>query len=380
MNFPSNEEILEICKNGEDSTIEFKEIFTKDLISELVAFANTKGGLLLIGINDDGDIVGVKTDEISELKKKISNISNETTPPLNPHIKSYTFQDKTILVVLIEQGDEKPYFTTKQECWTRRGESKRKATPNELRRLFSVGIRMSEDERLTRAAIDDDLNESKFRIVFENNILRNDEQQDISTSQLIENCNLGKDGKLNISGLLLFGKQIQNYLPSAYIKIMSFYGNNIEDDSYIEKIDAKGSLDEQFQTSISFLKRNLKSIKSADGFNANSRLEISIIAIEEAIVNALFHRDYSFSSPIMIFLFQDRLEIISYGALVNHLDITKIKNGNSIARNPILVSFGQYLLPYSGIGSGIKRIVKEHLKVEFRNDEDGNKFSTIFYR
>jgi ATP-dependent DNA helicase RecG len=380
MNFPSYQEVLEICKNGEDSTIEFKEKYTKELISELIAFANTKGGFVFIGINDDGEIVGIKQNEIKELKNTISNISNETTPALSPDFKLYTINEKHILVILIEQGDEKPYFTTKSECWIRRGESKRRAKPNELRRFFSNTRRISEDERLTRAKIDNALNESKFRIFFDNHKLRNDDQQDMPTPQLIENFNLGKNGNLSIGGLLLFGKQIQDYMPNALIKIVSFYGNNIEDNEYIEKIEAKGSLDEQFEIAMSFLKRNLKRIKSEDGFNANSKLEISLIAIEEAIVNALFHRDYTYESAINIFLFQDRLEIISPGALPNHLDIIKIKNGISIARNPILVSFGQYLLPYSGIGSGVKRILKEHKKVEFKNDENNNRFITIFYR
>ncbi len=380
MNFPSNEEIIQICANGEDSTIEFKEKFTKELASEIIAFANTKGGFVFIGINDAGEIIGIPQNELKGLKEKISNISNETTPSLSPEIKLYTIQDKSILAILIEQGDEKPYFNSKQECYIRRGESKRKAKPNELRRLFNVGIMITADERITRGDVDGDLNESKFRIFFEKHISRNDEQKDMPISKIMENCNLSKDGKLNISGLLLFGAQPQNYLPSAFVKMVSFYGNDIEDDNYIEKLEAKGSLDEQFQTSISFLKRNLKNIKDGDGFNANSTLEISINAIEEAIVNALFHRDYTYQSPIMIFLFQDRLEIISSGILANHLDIEKIKNGNSIARNPVLVSYGQYLVPYSGIGSGIKRIYKNHKRVDFENDVNGEQFIVTLYR
>lgn len=380
MNFPSNKEILEIFKNGEDSTIEFKAQYTKELILELVAFANTKGGFVFIGIKDDGEIIGIPQDEIKKLKEKIANISNETTPALRPEIKLYTIQDKPILSILIEQGDEKPYFTSQQDCYIRIGETKRKAKPSELRRLFNTAIRVSQDELPTKGVVSEDLDESKFMIFFDNYIKRNDEQENIPINRIIENCNLAKDGKLNISGALIFAKNTQRHLISAFIKIISFYGNKIEDDSYIEKLEAIGSIDEQFQTSMSFLKRNLKSIKDGDGFNTNSKLEISLKAIEEVIVNALFHRDYSIQTPIMIFLFQNRLEVLSPGALVNHLDITKIKNGNSIARNPILVSFAQHIVPYTGIGSGIKRILKEHKKVDFKNDEDGQKFIATLYR
>ncbi|MBK7701095.1 MAG: hypothetical protein IPJ39_21420 [Saprospiraceae bacterium] len=108
--------------------------------------------------------------------------------------------------------------------------------------------------------------------------------------------------------------------------------------------------------------------------------EISEIAIEEAVINALVHRDYGILSPIRVLIFQNRLEIISPGHLVNHLTVDKIKLGGTNARNPQMLRFASRILPYRGLGSGILRILKAHPKTDFINDREGQQFKVIMWR
>jgi predicted HTH transcriptional regulator len=129
-----------------------------------------------------------------------------------------------------------------------------------------------------------------------------------------------------------------------------------------------------------FIKRNLKRIQIEDEFNQKGDLEIDEIAISEAIINALVHRDLSIRSSIKVFLYKDRLEIISVGSLPNHLNEEKIKNGVSLIRNQILHQVAQVILPFSGLGTGIKRILELEPKTEFINDKSKEQFITIFYR
>jgi ATP-dependent DNA helicase RecG len=101
---------------------------------------------------------------------------------------------------------------------------------------------------------------------------------------------------------------------------------------------------------------------------------------KEAVVNALLHRDYSKNAVIRLLVFKDRVELISPGSLPNHLSIENILNGNSVIRNNTIVSFATKILPYSGIGSGISRILKYHPATHFKDDKQGEQFTTIFMR
>jgi len=109
--------------------------------------------------------------------------------------------------------------------------------------------------------------------------------------------------------------------------------------------------------------------------------EIPEAVFEELLVNALIHRDYLVSAPIRLFIFDDRIEIISPGHLPDNLTVEKIRAGISNIRNPILVSYtAKGLLPYHGLGSGIKRALSLWPKIEFKDDRDACLFTSTIYR
>ena len=127
--------------------------------------------------------------------------------------------------------------------------------------------------------------------------------------------------------------------------------------------------------------RNLHKVQAGRGVNAPGRPEIPESVFEELLVNALVHRDYLVNAPIRLFIFDNRIEIISPGHLPNNLTVEKIRNGNSNIRNPILVSYvAKGLLPYHGLGSGIKRALEQWPQIEFADDHDGCLFRVTVTR
>ena len=145
-------------------------------------------------------------------------------------------------------------------------------------------------------------------------------------------------------------------------------------DRFISKRVVDGNLLTMFNNSLDFFKSNLKNLQTSENFNSYATLEIDERILIELIVNALVHRDYYIQSSIKLFIFQNRVEIISPGKLTNSLTVEKIKSGISIHRNPILNSICKTILPYSGYGSGIRRALLINEDISFYNDTDKEQF------
>lgn len=162
---------------------------------------------------------------------------------------------------------------------------------------------------------------------------------------------------------------------------MNYYGNLIEGGQYRNKPrDLEGTIPELFEKGMDFLKSNLNFIQSGKSFNSQGKLEVSAIALEELVQNALVHRDYFKNAPIRLFIFDNRIEIISPGKLPNSLTVEDIKFGNPVIRNNQIVAFSIQTLPFSGLGSGIKRALAEQSDIELINDETGELFKAIIPR
>ncbi len=192
--------------------------------------------------------------------------------------------------------------------------------------------------------------------------------------------NLSSNNRLNLAGLLLFGDKPQLYKPQFIVKAVSFLGTKIAD-RYLDSEDFEGSLSNIFQGALAFIMRNLRKIQKQKGVNTIGEPEIPQIVFEELLVNALTHRDYFVSAPVRLFIFDDRVEIISPGNLPDHLTIEKIRTGNSIQRNPILASFAaKGLLPYRGLGTGVRRALQDWPQIQFIDDREGCLFTSLVER
>jgi ATP-dependent DNA helicase RecG len=237
------------------------------------------------------------------------------------------------------------------------------------------------DELPTKAGIDK-LDKLRFR-----DFLRDVYQQALpetqqGLTQLLQNMNLAADdGHLNLAGVLLFAEQPERIKPQFVIKAIRYPGNQIHVSDYIDTEDFDGPLPRLFADALAFIMRNLHKTQAGRGVNAPGRAEIAETVFEELLVNALVHRDYFVSAPIRLFIFDNRIEIISPGHLPNNLTVEKIRVGNSNIRNPILVSYvAKGLLPYHGLGSGIKRALSSWPDIEFSDDRDGCLFTATVHR
>lgn len=376
-------EILKRIEHGEDSQYQFKENFTnsEQVAAEMVAFSNSRGGYLLVGISDDGKVKGLSKEDIHRLNQLISNTATvNVSPPITPLTEIVEIEDKKVLVVEVKQGINKPYCTNKNIFYTKVGADKRKISREELLRLFQDSGHLSADEMLIFDSTIDQLNLDKFKKFFEKNYEQSIQETGLPLEKLLQNLNLFKDGHLNLAGLLLFGEHPQQFKPIFLIKAVSFFGNDIAGTEYRNSEDITGDMENLYKDGIGFLLRSLDKVQDGQNFNSLGILEVSRIALEEVLQNALIHRSYFKNAPIRLLVFDNRVEIISPGKLPNGLTIENIKYGNTVARNHIIASFASKLLPYRGLGTGIQRAIKGQPNIEFINDVDGEQFIVIIPR
>ena len=207
-----------------------------------------------------------------------------------------------------------------------------------------------------------------------------DEDIEHTNEQDYKNINLLRDNNLTLGGLMFFAKNPQKNRPAFCVKAVSFYGNDISGTEYRDSEDIVGTIPEMFEKGMSFLLRNLRHTQQGQNFNSTGILEISQVALEELLQNALTHRDYSRNSPVLLFIFDDRVELISPGRLPNSLTIDNIKMGNAVVRNPLIVSYASKTMKYRGIGSGIRRALKEQPNTILINDIENEQFKVIISR
>jgi ATP-dependent DNA helicase RecG len=266
-----------------------------------------------------------------------------------PLTKIVTIEEKSVLIVFISKGTSGPYCTNKGVYWMKNGADKARSSREELMRSFRESGAFSADE-LPVAQTDcyTDLDRAYFYTFFEREYRQDYQQTGLSLEKLLENMGLAQDRTFTLGGLLLFGQHPERFRPAFHIKAVSFYGNDITDTRYVSSINIEGKLEIQFRGAMNFLKTQLNYVQNDKNFNSTGDLEIPETALEEAIQNALFHRDYTKNAAIRLLIFKDWVEIISPGKLPNHLTVERIKNGNSVIRNNVLVSFGGKVIPYRG--------------------------------
>lgn len=378
------QELLSIIANGEDSRHQFKADFTNALAvaAEMVAFSNSKGGILLIGVNDDGTIAGLGSGDMARLNQLISNSASQSVrPPINPITENIALPGGIVMVVTIDQGISKPYMDNQGFIWVKSSGDKRKVTAREeLQRMFQDAALVHADEIPIQGTSVEDVDTEFFESFFEQFVGEPLTEQELSLTQLMENMNLMKAGQLNYCGALLFAKRPQLRLPVFIVKAVAFPGQDIADTAYIDSQDINGKLSDVFQKTLSFVLSNIHHQQNEQGVNSLGEPEIPRIVLEELIANALIHRNYFVSAPVKVLVFSDRVEIISPGHLPNNLTIENIKLGNSNVRNPILASFAPRVLPYRGLGSGVLRAIKAYPDIEFIDDRDGNVFKAVIRR
>jgi ATP-dependent DNA helicase RecG len=263
-------------------------------------------------------------------------------------------------------------------------DKRRVTSREEIQRLLQSAALVHADDISVEGSGIADIDTGHFREFFEKQygepLEEALERDGISLDRLLANLALARDGSLNLAGLMLFGRNPQRHRPVFAAKAVSFVGNDPAGTKYRDSEDIGGCLRDLFKGMRSFLTRNLRRLQGAKGINTEGDLEVSLTALEELLVNMLLHRDYFISAPWRIFIFDDRIELMSPGALPNTLTIENIRHGVSVIRNPLIASFATKELPYRGIGTGIRRALAAAPSLKLESDHERNLFTATIPR
>ena len=403
-------DILKQINAGEVSGVQFKErILDKyDIACELVAFSNSHGGKLVVGIKDKtGETNALSYSEVQETTNLLSDIASENVvPSILIKIDTVEVEDGNLVVATVKEGLNKPYHDNKGIVWVKNGADKRKVFDNaELAEMMTDCGSFAPDEAGVRDATVNDLDATtikqflgnRFDRVLENKGLTGDAFNEASLDMICSAIAKGHDcekilrnlrfirpdGSLTVAAMLLFGKYTQRWLPMMTAKCICFAGNSIGSKVFRDKVndaDMEGNLLHQYDTIMDFFTRNLHNVQVGEEFNSMGKLEIPYTSLVEFTVNSLVHRSLNMKAPVRIFIFDNRVEIQSPCALPNGLTIDDIKAGTSMPRNMFLFNNAIYLLPYTGVGSGITRALDEDVNVTFMNNDKAQEFVITVWR
>ncbi|GHV73365.1 transcriptional regulator [Spirochaetia bacterium] len=381
----NEKELLSIIQGGESSKVQFKERLPHldSLAHELIAFSNSQGGIIIFGVNDKtGELNGLSFTEIQHLNQQLVNTASQKVyPPVFITTETVSAQGNNIVVVSVEEGTGKPYKDANGTIYLKNGSDKRKVTSNdELARLLRSGGSLFADELLIQGSSIDDINSEQFNAFVLRKYKKTIDELQVEKERIVENLDLSKNGLLTLTGLLLFSNKRHLQRPQFSIQCVSIDGPKIENTFTDNEGILEGAMSEVFQRTMDFINRNMKKVPETTGFNSQTKWEIPYEVFEELIVNALVHRDYFISSTVKVFIFSDRVEIISPGKLPNSLTIENAKNGLSVIRNPILLSIAQYILPYKGLGTGISRSYALYPDIIMENKIEENQFKVTIKR
>lgn len=383
------EGLLSLVKKGEDSKLQFKEKISSpdSLAAEICAFSNSDGGIILIGVSDDGKVTGLTFDEVTHLNQMVSNVcSQKIDPTVSVTTENIQIDERIVVAIHVPLGGNKFYMANGRDIWVKLGADKRRARREEIQRLLQESGHYYADEMIIEGTSLSDIRMERFEYFFEERTGDKLSTLEESVEHILSNLKLMENGSCTLAGLLLFGKNPEEKRPNITVKAVSYFGNDSSAEDYRDSKDIGGSLGILYESSFTYIENHLMRLQKDQNFNSTGILEVPEVALQEAIVNALIHRNYLIASHIRLFVFKNRVEIISPGSLPNTASVETIKWGIHIERNPIVASFIKDIeeVPYRGIGTGIGRILRSckeaGVRVEFIDEKEMEQFKVVFYR
>lgn len=327
----------------ESERVEFKSQISDDIYKEVIAFANTSGGTIYIGVDDNGNEVGI--DNVDDTYTQITNgIRDAIQPDITMFVK-YTLSENNVVEITVGEGSSKPYYLKSKGLkpsgvYVRQGTSRVQASPDQIRQMIkeSDGDVFEEmrsmEQNLSFHAAEKMFN--KYNVAFSEEKYR---VLGITDSS----------GALYTNLALLLSDQCMHTTKIAV------FGN----DSNTEFRDSReftGSIFEQLEGAFEYLMLCNRTLANFNGLERVERSDYPEEAIREALLNAIVHRDYSFSGSIIINVNDNEMEFISIGGLVPGLSPDDIRSGISQPRNKKLAEVFHRLRLIESYGTGIRRI------------------------
>ena len=351
----------DLIKTGESTTVEFKEKFDERCIESLVAFANTKGGVIFIGVSDKNNIKGIKIGK-ETINQWVNQISISTEPRLIPEIEKMQIDGKTVIAIQIKEYPIKP-ISTKGRCFKRVDSSNRSMTPQEIMQMYLHSTGLSWDKYPAQNASLEDIDIENVRKYMQKakETGRKKISEDEDPVQVLEKMNLITRGQITWAAVLLFGKEPQKIISQAAIHCGRFKeGNMVIDDRMIT-----GTLFEQINEGMDFIHKNINVKFVMTGKPEREQVwDYPLEALREALVNAVCHRDYTILSHIEIRIFDDKLVIWNPGHLPFGITLEELyKPHSSALRNKGLAEVFYDTELIEQWGSGIEKMQKYCLNV-----------------
>ncbi|MFO8110833.1 MAG: helix-turn-helix domain-containing protein [Thermoplasmata archaeon] len=333
------EELKGLIREGESEVVEFKgSLKLHNSIGEAIsAFSNSKGGIILIGIEDSGKISGVDLGN-NTLEKLANRIKVDTDPSIYPKISSNKLDGKDMIVIEIEEYHEKPVFY-KDKAYKRVGKSTHRLNASEMRKLAkNSGSKIYWDEQICERATLDDIDEDKVREFLKTAENKRDlDMRYNSIQDALRKLDVLRDGRLTNACALMFTKESQRFFLQSEIKCGRFKGTSTKE--FIDMAEFSGPVHEQVDRSEKFVLRNIRKAAWIEPgkIERQEKWEYPLDAVREAITNAVVHRDYQSTSNVQIRIFDDRIEVWNPGTLPEGWTVDTLKEEHeSKPFNPLL--------------------------------------------
>ena len=333
----------------ESKTIEFKREYTENLKYEVIAFANTDGGTIYIGIEDDGTVIGIEN-----IDKTMLSITNMIRDSIHPDVTLFTdvntvdIEEKTVIRIDILRGTERPYYIKgkgirPEGIYVRQGAS---SIPASHAAIVKMIKETSSDNFEEAISIEQALSFSKADEAFRNHSINFDDNNK-RTLGLIRH-----DGLYTNLALLL-----SDQCPHS-IKAARFQGTDKA--IFTDRVEISGSVFQQMDEAYEYLQKNNRVSSEFKGLERVDHLDYPEEALREALVNAVVHREYAIPGPVLISIFDDRIEITALGGLTKELSLDDIMLGVSVLRNKKLGDIFYRLKLIEAYGTGIEKIMRSY--------------------
>lgn len=339
----------------ESETVELKEVVVDDIKKEIIAFANCDGGKLYIGVRDDGTVIGL--DNADSVSLQISNMVRDAIKPditMFLHYETIVENGKNVVVVDIQRGTDRPYYLAKkgmrpEGVYVRQGYSSVPATDTAIRRM----IKETDGDRFeAMRCLNQDLTFEATKKEFE---LRKTDfgPQQMRTLKLID-----QDGLYSNQALLLSDQCVHT------IKVAVFQGT--DQTIFKDRREFTGSLMQQMNEVYDFIDFRNQTRATIEKLYRVDVRDYPEVAVREALLNLLVHRDYSFSASAFISIYEDRIEFVSIGGLMPGIDLEDVMVGISVCRNQDLANVFYRLHLIEAYGTGMGKIMKAYESMQVK--------------
>ena len=347
----------------ESETIELKSSVVADLCKEVIAFANTKGGTLYIGVEDNGTVIGV--DSADRVTLQINNMVRDSIKPditMFVHYETQVIEDKQIIAVTVQEGTDRPYYLGSKGLkpsgvYVRNGTSTDPASDTAIRKMIketdgdSFETMRSLEQNLTFQAAEAQF--AKRKVPYD--------------ATKMQTLGMVSSDGIHSNVALLLSDQCPNTIKAA-----TFAG--VDQSVFQDRREFAGSLFRQMEDLYAYLDLHNQTKATFEGLYRTDTRDYPEDALRETLMNSLVHRDYSFSASTLVSIYDDRIEFVSVGGLPAGITLDDIMLGLSVCRNPKLAAIFYRLQLIEAYGTGMPKIMKAYVgtglepKIEVTNN------------